>query len=138
MGSSKLILKKYEVKKLEFEIKESKQTVFKLSPKIQCEIKRIDNTLDVILGCHIESSNEEVAPFNLTAVINGVFEEMQEEDQFIDFKENAVAILYPYLRSLVASVTTLCEVATLNLPIVNVTEYLQDKNIVRNDESTND
>lgn len=47
----------------------------------------------------------------------------------IDFEPNAIAILYPYVRSIISTYTTNSNVDPIILPTINVVEMLkQEKN----------
>lgn len=62
-------------------------------------------------------------PFNLEMEIEGLFsvDLSQNQDTIEQLSRlNTVAILLPYLRALVAQITSIAEVATVNLPIANL------------------
>ena len=107
-----------------------KTNTINLKPKIFNKIN-IDNSqkrATVRLGVVID---EEV-PFKLKVEIEGTFlYDVKEDPNKIGFKNllntNAVAILYPYLRSLVSSLTGMSnEFAQLILPTVNIAQMLKD------------
>lgn len=107
-----------------------KTNTINLKPKILNKID-IDNSKKrarVRLGVVID---EEV-PFKLKVEIEGTFlYDVKEDPNKIGFKNllntNAVAILYPYLRSLVSSLTGMSnEFAQLILPTVNIAQMLKD------------
>lgn len=107
-----------------------KTNTINLKPKILNKIN-IDNShkrATVRLGVVID---EEV-PFKLKVEIEGTFlYDVKEDPNKIGFKNllntNAVAILYPYLRSLVSSLTGMSnEFAQLILPTVNIAQMLKD------------
>ena len=62
-------------------------------------------------------------PFNLEMEIEGLFSvDLSQNHDTIEqlSRLNTVAILLPYLRALVAQITSIAEVATVNLPIANL------------------
>lgn len=60
-------------------------------------------------------------PYNIKVVYIGEFEYHGEEKDGIDkYLDNAVAILFPYLRTLISSLTMIAGVRPLVLPILNV------------------
>lgn len=69
-------------------------------------------------------------PFTMQVRIIGLFEVDSSEDKKtkVDFAEkNSIAILFPYLRSLVSIYSINANVGTLILPPINVIKYLDDK-----------
>ena len=49
------------------------------------------------------------------------------EEQIENFKPNAVAILFPYVRALISSYTANANVTPLILPPINVNQLLRSK-----------
>lgn len=68
-------------------------------------------------------------PFRMEIELLGAFTMTSGLEKDVnDFKANAVAILFPYVRSIVSSYTANANVEPLILPTINVNRYLQDKN----------
>ncbi|NFN81853.1 hypothetical protein FDB25_15800 [Clostridium botulinum] len=69
-------------------------------------------------------------PFEFNAELIGFFElEGVAEDKKQSYAEqNAVAILFPYLRALITTYTGAANVQPLILPPINVVRYLENKN----------
>jgi len=91
-----------------------------------------DNTASVLLNLtvfHDAKSNN--YPFELDLVTTGFFKienfDMETDKKLIEV--NAVAILFPYLRSLVSTITANANVRPLILPPINVV------NLLRNEEN---
>jgi len=103
-----------------------------LDPKIDIkntlEQDRIIVTVDVQVGSQADNRT----PFIVTASVSGQFVYHENEDQNqigVDtlIKKNAVAILYPYVRSLVSTVTNASnQFPALILPTINVTQVLDE------------
>lgn len=123
-SNSSMILKKYFVDKIlfqynhEFDAKD--EVKIPLSPQFARHIEEInDNLVKVSLDILIED-NENKLPFSLDIRVCGVFylEKWQEKMDFI--KNNAIAILFPYLRSLVTTVTANSNIPPYILPVMNI------------------
>lgn len=48
------------------------------------------------------------------------------------FLSNAMAILYPYIRAIVSSYTSLANIPPLTLPTINMQKYLEDSKKINN------
>lgn len=121
----------YRVLELSYKRKNDvkKSDTVNLNPKIlnKINVDQSKKRATVRLGVVID---EEV-PFELKVEIEGAFLYNEKEDSSkIGFKNflntNAVAILYPYLRSMVSSVTGMSnEFTQLILPTVNIAQMLR-------------
>ncbi len=93
-----------------------------------------DNIKEAIVGLGIEFGDVETkdAPMYVKARVLGKFviEEMDKdlsEEQIITFyKRNAVAILFPYLRSLVSDLTSKGSEPPIIIPTINVAAMVND------------
>lgn len=99
---------------------------FALNPNFECElIERGEDKYDLKLTVEILPVEEKQLPFNLKVSITGHFKILEEEEKITDelkktlLTKNASAILFPFLRSLVAAVTTNANMPPLMLPIMN-------------------
>ena len=66
------------------------------------------------------------APFYIDVEITGYFEIEGKED-ISKFEPNAIAIMYPYLRSIISTYTASANVAPVILPAINVIAMLKRK-----------
>lgn len=88
----------------------------------------------VIIGLETGSLEDESLPFLVEVEIEGYFTYSAEDDEtgvgFDNFiRYNCAAILYPYLRSTIATLTnTANDFPTYNLPTINITKAIQEKN----------
>lgn len=86
----------------------------------------IDNDSDsktVVMWFKIEDNDN--LPFNINVEINGEFDYNQDDDMdhggFSNFRANALAILYPYLRNVVSQLTLMSnKFSSFILPTVNM------------------
>lgn len=105
------------------------QHEFELHPHFQHNI--IDcgkDHYDVHLSVDITSSEEHPMPFQLRVALVGRFTfgdpegDVSAENKDIILQKNTISILFPFLRSIVASITTSANIPTLILPIMNFSE----------------
>ncbi|MGX9806134.1 protein-export chaperone SecB [Exiguobacterium acetylicum] len=89
-----------------------------------------ENTMYVTLILNIfENAEENNYPFSIFLDVTGIFQlDNIERERREDFAEvNAVAILFPYLRSLVSTYTANSNVPALILPPINVMKLLESQ-----------
>ena len=102
---------------------------FELFPHFQQKLMdRGDNNYDVQLSIQIAPNEENPVPFELKVTIIGHFtydcsNDDMVSDQMKDciIHQNTVAILFPFLRAIVASLSTSANIPPLILPIMNFT-----------------
>lgn len=132
MSQGTLQLLSYEVNKIEFNL--NKDYVFNKAKKIELNqnleknIERIDeNTFKVSLSFEIFNLEEKPTPFTLSIKISGIFHlnNWENEDNITLATVNTIAILFPFVRSLVATVTANTSVPPYILPIFNVAAWLE-------------
>lgn len=81
--------------------------------------------LIVELEVRIFDKPDKAYPFKLDLELVGFFEcKNCSENDIEEFKPNAVAILYPYVRSLVTSITANANTNPLILPTINTNKLL--------------
>ena len=123
---SKLIFNKYIIKEIEFKYHEGfKEKPIDILFDIDKETKYIANKNIVDLDVRIFEDNEKY-PFYMKVVLRGFFTIENNEDN-INFEPNAIAILYPYIRSIVSTYTANANIMPLTLPVINVNKLLKDK-----------
>lgn len=124
----------YTVKKMIYERNpafDSNQSQFKMAPKIDVETSVVNNQIQVALSITVGSKDEPRLPFNIVVIIEGRFDYQPTESQRTTgmttlVRNNAVAILYPYARALIAQLTTASnEFPGYNLPTINVSQALK-------------
>lgn len=101
----------------------------KVKPSFNREItKRDDNRFLLTLSLSFDEYQESV-PFYLDIQISGVFEvnNWENEPAYTISKINGTAILFPYLRSLVTTLTANANVPPYILPVTNPAKLFKDK-----------
>lgn len=103
---------------------------FEIDFNIKDHYKISDDQKRMVVDLEVEifrDAREKGYPFNLNMRVVGFFE-MSGGDGKIDiFKKNAIAILYPYIRSLVTSYTASANVVPLILPAININKFISEK-----------
>ncbi|MFY0930570.1 protein-export chaperone SecB [Lactobacillus paragasseri] len=104
-----------------------------LKPIISADFNRKDDTIDVKLTVLIGSLEDKKMPFKIECEVVGEFKyNADKNDTKISeeaiIKNNTVAILYPYIRQLISSLTQQSnEYPSYILPTINVTKVLKEK-----------
>lgn len=100
--------------------------VIQLSPILNFEIIKFEKIGVIVIDCDIFGKEE--SPFSLNVVIESGFDIQKVPEKDVDqiLRCNAVAIVYPYLRSAIANITAAANINILNLPIINVGELAKD------------
>ncbi|WP_125710678.1 protein-export chaperone SecB [Companilactobacillus zhongbaensis] len=105
-----------------------------LNPTFSSDNDISDNEIHVNLDIKVGSLKETSIPFEASCSVQGLFEYNPNEDEDdigIDtfLRNNALAILYPYARAIIATLTTSSnEFPGYNLPTVNITKALESNN----------
>lgn len=132
-GISRINLLNYKVLKTSFELIENyefKKEPINIAHNFSRKIDKIDeNKYGIILGFDIlQKNNTSPIPFNLEIVIMGVFEfkNWEDSDKKNLAENNATAILFPYLRNLISTVTLNGNVPPYVLPIMNIVSLFEE------------
>lgn len=137
----------YRVNELDFKFNEAVKgnVAFQIKPKIECKVAKKEDNLFVNLTLKINEDISAPVPFNLKVVLAGTFklkdatlsDELAQKAQV----NEAFSVLYPYLRSIVSSVTLQCNIPAYILPTVmpeQLTESEQvDKFIIKKPQGLN-
>ena len=125
---SKLTFKNYIVKNISFENNEefSMENNVDVNFDIDADIKHLENNMFVTLIVDICKKIEGNYPFIMHVEVKGLFEIIDNVDN-INFEPHAIAILYPYIRSLITTYTSNANIMPLILPTINVNKLLEDK-----------
>lgn len=109
-----------------FEVKENEQ--IPVTPNLARKIEKIDkNKCKVSLGFIVNQTPEEPAPFDIEIWVSGEFEVENWENENKKIVEiNTVAILFPFLRALIATVTSNASVPPYILPAFNVVAWFEE------------
>ena len=90
-----------------------------------------NNTFFVTLNIVIfDKAKENNYPFTMNVSITGIFQtNIEDVDSIRKFAEiNSIAILFPYLRSIVSTYTANANIQPLILPPINVVNMLKENN----------
>ena len=121
----------YKVKKVFFEINEKfedESVSIEFIPSSNVLVDRLANIMTVDLEVKVfPDPYKKNYPFSMDIVIEGVFRVLdEEEDDILKYKTNAIAILFPYIRSIITTYTAAANVAPLILPTINVNKMLEN------------
>lgn len=101
-----------------------------INPRFERQIKELDeNSLAVEISLSIHD-NDVPSPFHLDVVISGLFhcalwKKSSEEGKIV--VDRITAILFPYLRSLVSTVTVNANIPPVVIPVMNVSALFDQK-----------
>ena len=126
---SSLKLEKYNVNEVHF-VKNNKfeatEKEINLNLQIKKDVKIEGQKLEVTLNTKVfDNSSENNYPFEMEVSITGYFSVKGDKPEV--FEKNAIAILYPYVRSIVSTYTANSNTITLVLPIINVNKLIEDQ-----------
>lgn len=132
-GNSLLSLKKYIVKNIQFSINENfefnKNTTIELRPEFARNIRKVDEN-NALISLIFRIKNEDLSlPFSIEADIEGWFHlENWEQPELVSLMvTNSIAILFPYLRSLVSVITANANIAPYVIPVMNINALFDQK-----------
>ncbi len=106
----------------------------KLNPEITVNNHINANHIDVTLSVLVGSTRDSKVPFEVTCTLTGSFTYHPEADKDNVgpdslVRNNAVAILYPYIRTVVSTLTmTSNEYPSYIMPTVDVSEVIDKQN----------
>ncbi|UXS29556.1 protein-export chaperone SecB [Staphylococcus delphini] len=108
---------------------------FEVESDFSAKIAFEDNQAYIIMDCQI--GNDDIScPFIINVELTGVFDiefEKDDEQDIEQLKEllsqNAIAILYPYIRSLVSDITSKANsFDTFIIPVANIAKVMKENN----------
>ncbi len=95
------------------------------------EFLECEDQQDLIVSLEVRIFEDAVQhnyPFEMKIRLVGYFR-IEGDDREIDkFKPNAIAIMYPYIRSIVTNYTANANVNPLILPVINVNSLIKNRN----------
>ena len=123
ISNSDLLMHRYWIEKIDYKFNPSFNSINKkeidLSPKFSRNIKKIDESRAVVsIGFQVGGAE---VPFVFDLIISGLFELQNWEDEEKKFlmTENTCAILFPYLRQAITTITSTANVPPLVIPVIN-------------------
>jgi preprotein translocase subunit SecB len=127
MGASEMRLINYKVLKINFKLNEefeTKEEKIFIQPFFHRDVIKIDDMqYKINLSVNISSElNKNQIPFNTEITISTVFELANWENEGVNkiAIDNGTAIMFPYLRNLLSTITMNANIPPYTLPIVNV------------------
>lgn len=103
---------------------------FRLKPKISRKTGKIrDNVFYTALKLEITSTEEELFPIDIFIDFRGIYEFTpgDDEESILHFlKNDAVQVMFPYLRSTMTNLTTTAMMPPIILPIIDVSKLFPD------------
>lgn len=131
-ANSSLFLNNYIVNTMRFvynnHFEFGNHTSIDINPKFRKTIRKIDeNSASVQLEFFIDN-NDLSLPFEIEVAIEGIFtlENWEMEEKKSIMKYNTVAILFPYLRSIVTMLTANANVPPYVLPVMNINALFEN------------
>ena len=130
--NSTLKFKNYLVEKIDFDVNynysgKDDGIVFDLDSDYFVENNNFILNLEAII---FPDAKKNDYPFSMKVKIAGIFEvdmecDIKTKSDFIE--KNSIAILFPYLRSIITTVSSNANIPALILPPINVVSYLEEK-----------
>lgn len=120
-------LASYRINQFEFKFNEGVKpgTKFNINPKIECKVGRKDKTLFVNLSAKVNDDLSSPVPFNLYAAMFATFVVKNEIEQSA-YANEAMEVLYPFLRAAIAGVTANFNIPAYVLPYINQNNMVQE------------
>lgn len=101
---------------------EGEETQLDFKPSVEFDID--DNDLLVLLTVDVfKDAEKNNYPFEMSVSVVGYFK-LTTEENIEKYKANAVAVLFPYVRSIISTYTAAANVNPLILPTVNINKML--------------
>jgi len=133
-GNSEMKLINFKVLKTYFELNqkfEYKQKKIKINPEFSRKFSTVnEDTFRLTMTVKIIEGKQNLnIPFFAEAVISADFnlKNWQSEELSIITKDNSTAILFPYLRNLLSTITLNGNVPPYTLPIMNISKLFNNK-----------
>jgi len=132
----------YEVNIIEFKLSDTFEgnKEFKIKPELQLSVADVgEDACHVKLSFSLKSTEGNELPFDMNVTMTGHFrfcaDETGEEADLREkvMRENTVAIMFPFLRSIVASLTATANIPPLVLPVINIVKAFEDGVFEKND-----
>ena len=128
-----LNLLNYKVEKIHFDLNSAfvmpnEDEKIEISPKLARKIEKIaGNRCKVSLGFVIGEEDSQNTPFSIEIWTSGEFEVENWEENDNIVKVNAVAVLFPFLRALLATITSNANIPPYILPVFNIVAWFEEE-----------
>ncbi|CAM2791021.1 protein-export chaperone SecB [Salinicoccus roseus] len=130
-----LTFENYFISKMHYENNKnfvSDENPIDIDPHFAVKIFKSEHQAVVNLGFTAGELEQEDSPFLVEVEISGLFSYVEEEADSIAFEDfltnNAVALLFPYLRQVVSNLTAASnQFPTFILPVMNIAQLLKEE-----------
>ncbi|MGO4270352.1 hypothetical protein AB4Z22_10960 [Paenibacillus sp. TAF58] len=105
----------------------SKKMELKLNFEVKANISENKDRATIKITCFLfdENFNKGQAPFYIKCTIVGTFE-CSDDVNIENFELNAMAILLPYLRAFITTLTAQAGISPVKIPAINVFSYFNE------------
>lgn len=130
LAKSGLQFLSYSVTRLHYEEVESSESEFSINPQFTRTLKEVgDSDYLVEIRVLLEPKDDAPLPFKIDIAIAGQFriecEDKELKKQLVE--KNTLAILFPYLRSTLSSLTMLANIPPLIMPLFDFTKVFEEE-----------
>lgn len=124
---SKFQFKGYRVNKSFIQLEENSNFEnLKISFNVSGLVKRIENLFILNLAVNIKNEEEDLK-IEVDTIANFIFQKVENiEDISGFFYNNSSAILFPYIRAYISTLTNLSGNRSINLPTMNLTNLAEE------------
>lgn len=130
LDKSKLQFLGYSVTKLHYEDVKTDKSEFSINPQFKRTIKKVDDSNYLVeIEFLLEPSEDEPLPFKIEMAIAGKFIIESDDEDFKKqlIEKNTLAILFPYIRSTISTLTLLANIPPLIMPIFDFTQVFREE-----------
>ena len=119
-------------KKLEF-INDFRNLKFKIKPQISFNVGKLnEHVYGVMCEVKIESDSENYMPIRTSILVEGLFE-FDDNTSDVEINEylrkSGSETVYAYTRSILASMTAIAGIQSINLPIIDFNQKMENNNM---------
>lgn len=128
-----LNLLNYKVEKIHFDLNPNfvmpnEDEKIEMNPKLVRRIEKVDDGKSkVSLGFVISEEDSLKTPFSIEIWISGEFEVKNGGKNDTMVNVNAVAVLFPFLRALLATITSNANIPPYILPVFNIVAWFEEE-----------
>lgn len=104
---------------------EGEETSLDFKPSVEFDVEGNDLLVMLTVGVFNEAEKNDY-PFEMKVTVVGYFK-LTTDENVEKYKANAVAVLFPYVRSIISTYTAAANINPLILPTVNINKMLEDE-----------
>ncbi len=136
LAKSCMQFKGYEVNEIIFHLYPNyvNENELKITPSFKMNIASSNtDEYNVQLIFSLQPNDENPLPFSMDVTMTGFFEiKMDTENEILKqtlLHENTVAIMFPFLRAIIASLTSTANINPLILPVINLSNSFKNETL---------